>query len=158
MDTAPLRAAYRAFLDAAAAVADADPAPPPGEWNADQVLAHVSIIAATTIATAAAVAAGVPTTYDNRISHDGWTLGHVATVAGGSAGMRDRIARQSEALATFDAAGLSDVELDTMVPTRLISQGAVLVDGPVSLRDILTGLAETEVPGHTAQLLALLGK
>jgi hypothetical protein len=32
----------------------------------------------------------------------------------------------------------------------------VLVDRPTALGDLLTGLAEVELPGHTAQLLALL--
>lgn len=47
MDTTPLRDAYRALLDAAGTVAefgDTTPAPPPGEWDADQILAHVSLV------------------------------------------------------------------------------------------------------------------
>jgi hypothetical protein len=43
MDTVPLRDAYRAFLDAAAAVAGSaapTPAAPDGGWNADQILGH----------------------------------------------------------------------------------------------------------------------
>ncbi|NYF59029.1 hypothetical protein [Micromonospora purpureochromogenes] len=42
MDTTPLRDAYHALLDAAATVAGSggtSPAPPGGEWNADQILA-----------------------------------------------------------------------------------------------------------------------
>jgi len=156
MDTTSLRDAYRVFLDAAATVSGTDRTPPAGEWNAGQILAHVSIVSAATIAAAANVAAGVNATYDNRVSHDSWTLDHVASLAGGTAGLQERVRRQGEALAAFDSAGLSDVELDTLVPARLISKGAALVDGPVRLRDILTGLADTELPGHTAQLLALL--
>ncbi len=158
MDTTPLRDAYRVFLDAAATVSGTDTTPQPGEWNADQILAHVSIVSAATIAAAANVAAGVNATYDNRVSHDSWTLDHVVALAGGNAGLQERIRRQGEALAAFDSAGLSDVELDTLVPARLISKGAALVDGPVALRAILTGLADVEVPGHTAQLLALIGR
>jgi hypothetical protein len=44
MDTTPLQHAYRVFLDAADKVADpgdVSPVPPTGEWNADQILAHV---------------------------------------------------------------------------------------------------------------------
>jgi len=157
MNTTPIRDAYRVFLDAAATVAGTGPStPPPGEWNADQILAHVSIVSAATIAAAANVAAGVNATYDNRVAHDSWTLDHVVTLAGGNAGLQDRIRRQGEALAAFDSAGLSDVELDTLVPARLISKGAALVDGPLRLRDILTGIADSELPGHTAQLLALI--
>jgi hypothetical protein len=51
---------------------------------------------------------------------------------------------------------LSDAELDTPVPTRLVSKATVLADQPMPLRDLITGLAETELPGHTAQLLALV--
>ena len=156
MDTTPIRDAYRVFLDAAATVAETDPTPPPGEWNAGRILAHVSIIGAATIAAAANVAAGVNATYDNRVAHDAWTLDHVVSLAGSAAGLQERIRRQGEALAAFDSAALSDVELDTLVPTRLISKGAALVDGPLPLRAILTGLAESELPGHTAQLLALV--
>ena len=58
MDTAPLRDAYRALLDAAATVGDTNPVPPAGEWNADQILAHVCLVNAATIAAVAAVASG----------------------------------------------------------------------------------------------------
>jgi hypothetical protein len=49
----------------------------------------------------------------------------------------------------------AEAELDTLVPTLLLSNGAVLVDQPLRLRDLITGLAEVELPGHTKQLLAL---
>jgi hypothetical protein len=42
------------------------------------------------------------------------------------------------------------------VPTLLLSKDTVLVDQPLPLRDVVTGLAEVELPGHAAQLLALL--
>ena len=77
LDTAPLQDAYRALLDAAAAVAGTgDPGPilPAGEWNADQILAHVAIVTATTIAAASRVAAGTSAGYDNRIALDTWTI------------------------------------------------------------------------------------
>ena len=50
---------------------------------------------------------------------------------------------------------LSEAELDTLVPTLPLSNGAVLVDQPVPLRGLLFGLADAGPPGHTAQLLAL---
>ncbi len=160
LDTTPLRDAYRALLDAAVTVADADtdpgPAAPDGEWNADQILAHVALIGASTIGAAAAITAGSNTTYDNRMSADAWTIEQLITLAGGSAGLRDRIGRQADALCALSGPGLSDAELDTLVPTRLVSHDTLLLDQPVPLRDILTGLAEQELPGHTQQLLALL--
>jgi hypothetical protein len=51
---------------------------------------------------------------------------------------------------------LSETELNTSVPTLLLSNGKVGLDQPTSLRDILNGIAEQELPGHTRQLLALL--
>ena len=155
MDTTPLRDAYRALLDAAGTVADDSAGPPAGEWNADQVLAHVSLVSATTIATAARVAAGENTTYDNRLAQDAWTIDRVVALAGGSAGLRERIRLQGDALCAFGGAALSEAELDTPVPALLLSHGKVLVDQPLRLRDILAGLAEGELPGHTSQLLAL---
>lgn len=160
LDTAPLQDSYRALLDAAATVANADdpnPAPPDGEWNADQILAHVSLISAATIATVAGIAAGANTTYDNRIALDTWTIERTIVHAGGNAGLRDRISGQAAALcALAGGAALSDTELSTPTPARLLSNDTLLVDQPMPLRDIVTGLAEAELPGHTKQLLALL--
>ncbi|MER7569836.1 hypothetical protein ABTZ93_44290 [Streptomyces sp. NPDC097941] len=160
LDTAPLQDAYRALLDAAATVANADGPclhPPDGEWNADQILAHVSLISAGTIAAVAGVAAGTQTTYDNRIALDAWTIEQTIAHAGGNAGLRDRISNQATALCALTAAtALSDAEFSTLAPTRLLSHDTLLVDQPMPLRDIVTGLAQTELPGHTEQLLALL--
>ncbi|MBO2460017.1 DinB family protein [Actinomadura violacea] len=157
MDTSALQDAHRALLDAAATVAGAggEPVRPPGEWNADQVLAHVALVNAATIAAVAAVASGVNTTYDNRAAHDPWTIEHTIAVAGGNAGLRDRIRRQGEALCAL-APALSDAELGTRVPARLVSHDTIMVDEPVPLRDLIAGLAGNELPGHTDQLLALV--
>jgi hypothetical protein len=159
MDTNPLRDAYRTLLDAAATVADSgapSPVPPVGEWNADQILAHVSLINAATIATVCAVASGANTTYDNRIALDPWTIERVIARAGGNAGLRDRIRAQGDALCALGGPMLSEAELDTLVPTLLLSDDALMVDQPMPLRDLVTGLAEVELPGHTKQLLSLL--
>jgi hypothetical protein len=161
MDTTPLRDAYRALLDAAATVADSgdtSPVPPTGEWNADQILAHVAIVNAATVAAISSIASGANTTYDNRIALDTWTIERVIALAGGNAGLRDRIRLQGDALCALGGPMLSKAELDTLVPTLLLSNDTVLVDQPVPLRDLITGLAEVELPGHTEQLLALLSE
>ena len=154
MDTTPLRDAYRALLDAADTV-DTGAAPGPGEWNADQILAHVSLVNAATLAAASCVAAGANTTYDNRTASDAWTIDRLITLAGGGAGLRERIRLQGDALCTLGPT-LSEAELDTPVPALLLSGGTVLVDQPMALREIITGLAEGELPGHTKQLLSLV--
>jgi hypothetical protein len=54
-------------------------------------LAHVSLITAATIAAVATIAAGANSTYDNRVAQDGWTIEHTIALAGGNAGLRERI-------------------------------------------------------------------
>ncbi|MRH92240.1 hypothetical protein GFY24_33215 [Nocardia sp. SYP-A9097] len=158
LDTTALRAAYRALLEAAATVAEAPHrlTPPPGEWNADQILAHVSLLTATTISAASAVAAGQHTTYDNRLALDTWTIDNVVALTGDNAALRERLRQQGEVLCALGGAALTDPELDTLVPTRLLSADTLLLDQPLALRDLISGLADAELPGHTDQLLALL--
>jgi len=138
MDITPLRQAYSTLLDAAATVADSgdpSPFPPAGEWNADQILAHVALINAATITTACSVASGLITTYDNRLSQDPWTIDRIIALAGGNAGLRERIRLQGEALCAVGGPALSEPELDTLVPTLLLSNGKVQVDQPLPLRE-----------------------
>ena len=158
MNTTPLQDAFRTLLKAAATVAEAGDevhVPPAGEWNADQILAHVALVNAVTITAVSRVTSGANATYDNRMALDPWTIDRVISLAGGNAGLQVRIAAQGEALSALGAI-LSETELDTPLPTLLLSNGEVLVDQPVPLRDLITGLAEVEIPGHTKQILALL--
>jgi hypothetical protein len=160
MNTTPLQDAYRTLLKAAATVAKAGDevhAPPAGEWNADQILAHVALVNAVTITAVCRVASGANATYDNRMALDPWTIDRVISLAGGNAGLQVRIAAQGEALSAL-AATLGETELDTLLSTLLLSNAEVLVDQPVPLRDLITGLAEVEIPGHTKQILALLAE
>ena len=156
MDTTRLRDAYAGLLAAAAHVArrSGDTVTPPA-GDADRILAHIALVDAATLATAATIASGAAATYDNRLSHEAWTTSRVLIRVGGNAGLQDRIRRQGEALCVLGTA-LSDAELDTAIPTLLLSDDEALVDQPVPLRAILTGLAEDHLPRHTTQLLALV--
>jgi hypothetical protein len=116
----------------------------------------VALLNAATISTVSAITSGTHTTYDNRVSQDAWTLAHLIEVAGGNQGLRERIRAQGEALCGLAGPMLSETELDTPVPVRLVSKDTILVDQPMPLRDIITGLADVELPGHAAQLHALL--
>ncbi len=158
LDIAPLREAFDELADAAELVANVETinAPPPGEWNADQILAHVAMVNAHTIAVAYTIAAGANATYDNRIASDTWSIENTLKVAGGNAGLRNRINAQAKVLGALDRVALSDSELDTPIPARLVSNGALVVDQVLTLRDLITGLADAEIPGHTQQLLALV--
>ncbi len=158
MDTAPLAGAYRTLLEAARAVAAAGgpaPVPPDGEWDADRILAHVAVLTAITLETVSTVASGGNAGYDNRRALDEWNLGRTIERAGGGPGLRERLGHQADALCSLSRP-LAEAELDTQVPTLLLSHGALILDRPMSLRDLLTGLAGVELPGHTDQLLALL--
>jgi hypothetical protein len=158
MDVTHLQKAFHELLDTAATVADSGEtlAPPAGEWNAEQILAHVSVVTAATITTVATVASGANPTYDKRIALDTWTLGRVIAHSGGQTGLRERIRDQGEALCALSAIGVSETELDTRVPTLLLSNDTVMVDQLLPLRDIIGGLADVELPNHAKQLLALL--
>ena len=91
------------------------PTPSPGEWNADQILAHIVLLNAATISAACSVTSGAITTYDNRLAQDTWTLGRTISLAGGNDGLRSRIRPQADALCAI-AATLSETELATPVP------------------------------------------
>jgi hypothetical protein len=136
---------------------DPSPIPPASQWNADQILAHVAIVTAATIAAASSsVASGTNATYDNRIALDTWTIARLIARAGGNAGLRDRIRSQGDSLCALAGPGLSEAEHSTPVPTLLLSNDTVLVDQLVPLGELITGLAEVELPTHTNQLLSLL--
>lgn len=157
LDTAPLRRAYDELLDAAQRVSSVETTtePPPGEWNADQILAHVAMVNAATIAAAYTITSGISATYDNRVALDTWSIGNTIELAGGNAGLQQRINDQANVLCALGDPTLSDTELDAKIPTRLLSNDALVVDQVLTLRDLITGLAAAEIPGHTQQLLAL---
>jgi hypothetical protein len=154
MDVAALRNGYRTLLDAAAATAAGAGPGRRDEWSADQILAHVVLVNAATIEAVSAVVSGAVATYDNRIASDTWTIERVIGLTAGRTGLLERIRRQGDALCALVPA-LSEAEVATLIPTLLISHGEVLVDQPLALRDIVSGLAAVELPGHAQQLLNL---
>ncbi len=76
MDTTALRTVYRDFL--AVAERGGFDRPQPGEWTAEQLLAHIVATDTGITAVALAVAAGQRPTYDNRYALDGWNLARLA--------------------------------------------------------------------------------
>jgi hypothetical protein len=155
--TTALRDGYDDLLDAATTVAgtNLELSSPPEGWNAEQILAHIVLVNAATISAASSAASGAIATYDNRLAQDTWTIERVISLAGGSEGLRNRIRLQADALCLI-VAGLKEIELDTPFPTLLLSNDALLVDDRVPLRSLIEGLANTELPGHAAQLRSLL--
>lgn len=157
MDSTSLRLAYAALLQAAdtVAAAGAGATAPPDEWDADQQLAHLVAVDATIIAVACSVAAGALATFDNRLSLDPHNLARIRGRAKSQAQLRDRIRVQGQALCQI-VEQLSEDELDQPIPTLLMSGSTLLVDQPVTLGDLLQGIADDHLPRHAQQLLALV--
>ena len=154
-DVQALAAAYRDLLDAARSVAATGEAgPPPGEWRADQVLAHVALVSAATIAAVCSVASGAVAAYDNRIAQDAWTIERVITLDGGSGALVRRIGLQADALCAL-VSGLTARELATPLPTILVSHDTLVLQDSVPLQNLIDGLTTSELPGHAGQLRAL---
>ena len=156
MDSTSLRTAYVNLLDAAEHVSalDMHAAVPPGEWNAEQQLAHLITVDAGILSVVSTIAAGAPATFDNRLSLETHNLARISGQAGGRTHMIERVRAQGQALCQV-VEHLSGDELDQLIPTLLRSADTLLVDRPLSLRELLTGIAEDHLPRHAQQLLAL---
>lgn len=152
MDTTELRSAYERLLDAAAVpdLGDADD----GGWNADRILAHLLSVDASIAAVALGVVAGARPTFDNRISLDTWNLDRIITEHSGRADLIDHVRRQAAVLCDV-ADQLNEEAASVSVPSLLLSNDALVLDRPVSLANLIDGLAEDHVPVHTQQLLDL---
>ena len=155
MDSTSLRTAYDELLDAAEHVVALDPpaAVPPGEWDTEQQLAHLIAVDAGILSVVSTIAAGAHATFDNRLSLDTHNLARISQRVGGQTQMIKRVRAQGRALCEV-VEHLSDDELDQPIPTLLRSADVLLVDKPLSLRELLTGIAEDHLPRHTQQLLA----
>ncbi len=152
MDTTELRAAYDGLLDAAA-TPGLGPATD-GGWNADQVLAHVLSVDAAIAAVALGVVAGARPGFDNRISLDRWNLERIIAEHGGRAELTAHVRRQAGILCDI-ADHLNGEATSVLVPTILVSNDALLVDQPLTLGQLIEGLAADHVPVHTRQILDL---
>lgn len=151
MDTTALRAAYREFL----AIADRGgfDRPPPGEWSAEELLAHIVATDTGITAIALSVAAGQRPTYDNRYALDGWNLARIAA-ARSLPDLADRVRRRAALLCQV-AEDLDDAELAVPVHCLILSGCTVMADAAMPLGDLVNGIGAVHLPGHAAQLAAL---
>jgi hypothetical protein len=128
--------------------------PPPGEWDAEHMLAHVASTDAAAAAAALAIAAGQRPSYDNRISMDESNLQRIIRQAGGLAGLTGLV-RRNGALLCWVAEQLGGEQLDVQLPVLIVSGDQVLVDEPRPLRALIEGLGRNHLPGHAQQLRTL---
>jgi hypothetical protein len=152
MDVTSMRQAREGFL--AVAEGGGFGPPPPGEWDADRILAHVATADLSGTAVALALAAGQRPAYDNRPSLDEWNLQRMIGKAGGTPGMIDLVRRYGDLLCQV-AGDLTERDLEVSLPVLLISKDQVLVDEPRPLRSLLVGLSVAHLPPHADQLLSL---
>ena len=87
----------------------------PARWNAEEILAHVCLVNAATIAAASCVAAGANTTYDNRMALNAWTIARVSALAGGGAGSASASACRETPSCALGGPAPSAAELSTPV-------------------------------------------
>lgn len=152
MNATDLHQAHRDFL--ALAEAGAFGPPPPGEWSAEQLLAHVAATDQSIAAVALAIASGQRPGYDNRPSLDRWNLGRIVTAAGGLTGLTDLVRRTGELFCTV-AEQLSEDDLNTQLPILIVSNDQIVVDEPRPLRFLVEGVGLVHLPRHGQQLHSL---
>ncbi len=144
MDTTDLARAFDEFLREAAA----------GGFGTapDRVLANVLAVNAHITSTALAVHAGLRVSYDNRPVRDEANLRRIA--AGDD--LLARVRAGGEVLRAV-AAQLTDDDLAVCLPVHIVERDEVVVDEPLPLLWLVTGVAEQHLPSHTQKLRDLRG-
>jgi uncharacterized protein YciI len=127
--------------------------PPAGEWPAELVAAHIARNNDLIAGVAEQIAAGRQVSYDNAAGVDESELAGYAASAGGRAGLAHEVERSAARLERArDALG----ELaGTAVDVRISDHGALVVDRPLTIGDLITGNASYHLALHHDQLRAL---
>jgi len=152
MDVRALRQAHEDFLEVAKA-GGFEP-PPPGEWDAERLLAHVAAADAAIASAALAVAAGQRPAYDNRPSLDEWNLRRIVAEAGGLDGLVELVRERGRLLCEV-AAALSESAGTVRINVLIISNDELIVDEPRPLADLIAGVGTVHLPRHARQLAGL---
>jgi len=152
MDVRALRQAHEDFLEVAKAGGFGPP--PPGEWDAERLLAHVAAADAAIASVALAVAAGQRSAYDNRPSLDEWNLRRIVAEAGGLDGLIELVRERGRLLCEV-AAALSESAGTVRINVLIISNDELVVDEPWPLADLIAGVGTIHLPRHGRQLAGL---
>jgi len=152
MDVRALRQAHEDFLEVAKAGGFGPP--PPGEWDAERLLAHVAAADAAIASVALAVAAGQRSAYDNRPSVDEWNLRRIVAEAGGLDGLIELVRERGRLLCEV-AAALSESAGTVRINVLIISNDELVVDEPWPLADLIAGVGTVHLPRHARQLAGL---
>lgn len=149
-DLRDLGAAYEAFLIEAEAGGFGDAAE--GEWDADRVIAHVTLNDAAILAVCQSLVHGSPITFENRTCQDPAVL----TAWVDACGTRDELIVRCRHMATQTMAALRRLTPEqraTEVHCRLAHDGTIVLDGPRPWDAIAVDAQSTmHLPAHVDQL------
>jgi hypothetical protein len=154
MNTEDLRRTYADFLSAARS--GQFTTPDNRGWSAEMVLAHV-IVGDRLIAEAAGrVLAGGTPSFDNLASQAEPYLESVIDAAGGWDELVQAVERGGEELIAL-AGRLTDEQAATPIPSKIVSDGAVILDATFPMSSLLRVPADMHLRMHMQQLAALSG-
>ena len=118
IDIHALRKAHDEFLDMATGGGFGPP--PPGEWDAERLLAHVAAADAAIASIAQAVVGGPRVSYDNRASLDEWNLRRIVAEAGGLDGLVELVRTRGRLFCEI-AGAVPESAGSVQVPVLIIS-------------------------------------
>ena len=127
--------------------------PPPGEWDAARVVAHVALsdLAMTAVAHALVEGRTVPT-FGNTVCQDPQVLSAWVEAAGDLPALVAR-GRELAEVAMAATARLDPDQLATPVPCRLFHDGGLVLDRPMPWGPFVAETqASVHLPAHTGQL------
>ena len=150
VDVTELTAAYEGFF--AEAEGGGFGEAPEGEWNAEQVLAHVALNDAAMLVVCQAIVHQQPTRFENEVCQDPEVLASFIS----SAGSREElihVGRRMANLVTASLRRLSPAQLETEVHCRLRHYDQVMADRPIPWKSVVVDTqAAMHLPAHVEQL------
>ena len=153
MNTDALRNNYRAVIETAIA---GDFGPPPiDEWNAEQIIAHLTTNDDLLVAATTDVLAGRPTIYNNALAIDTARLSTLIDECGGRDGVIERL--RTTSMRVVELAEQIDDDLGaTQLPVHILDGTIVQVDEPLPITALFGAQAMIHLPAHVAQLRSLI--
>lgn len=151
MDQQSIEDAYQPFVTELHQGGFADPA---DGWTAEQVAAHVSLNNDLIAEAAERIAAGEQPRYTNATVVDDDQLTACADSLGGLGGLAAAIETSAHRLALAWTA-VGDNHAATPLPSTIIHEGEVIVDGPIPIRSFIERNSAVHLDMHLEQLRAL---
>jgi hypothetical protein len=151
MNAAELRQAYDVLLTEAETGGFGPPRP--GEWTAEQVVAHIAANDELLIEATEAVIAGSPFAYYNHNAIHTPQLDELVAECGGVAGLADRVRGSSRRLCELiDKLGAKS---STPVDTNIRDGDNIVIDEPLPWGRLIDIHGRVHLPAHTNQLRSL---